>query len=87
MFTPSANTPIAVPRAAGSKRSAMIECEGGDEPASPLPTPMRASASWRKVCADPQSTVITLQTVVAATMMFRRLRRSASIAIGIPSVA
>jgi len=40
-----------VPRFSTGKRSEMIECEGGEEPASPTPTPMRASASWKKLPA------------------------------------
>ena len=87
MFIPSENTPMAVPRFSGGKRSEMIEWEGGVDPASPTPTPILANAICTKVCAHPHSMAITLQMVIAAVMMFRRLVRSASIAMGMPRVA
>jgi hypothetical protein len=41
----------------------------------------------RKLEAAPQSAVITDHNVIEATMILRRLQRSAAIAIGTPSVA
>ena len=65
----------------------MIEWLGGPDPASPTPTPIRASRSWVKFCASPHSAVIPLHNASAIAMRLRRLRRSASRATGSPSVA
>ncbi|MGV0035803.1 MAG: hypothetical protein ACNYPE_12895 [Candidatus Azotimanducaceae bacterium WSBS_2022_MAG_OTU7] len=67
--------------------SEIIKWDGGLEPASPMPTPILASASWKKLCAYPHITLMPLQMVIATVTTFRRLRRSASIAMGIPRVA
>ena len=79
--------PMAVPRVCVGNRSEMMECDGGVEPASPTPTPIRARASCRKLAAYPQATVMALQMVMAAVTMFRRWLRSANIAMGMPRVA
>ena len=65
----------------------MIEWLGGLDPASPTPTPIRASSNCVKFCASPHTAVITLHTVSAIAMMLIRLPRSASRATGMPSVA
>ena len=62
----------------------MIDCEAGVPPDSPMPTPMRASASVATLCAMPQNTVIALQNASATETMLRRLKRSARRAIGMP---
>src|SRR2546426_11139002 len=51
----------------------MIDCEAGVPPDSPMPTPMRASASVVTLCAMPQKTVIALQNASAAATMLRRV--------------
>ena len=63
----------------------MIDCEAGVPPDSPMPTPMRASASVVTLWAMPQKTVIALQNASATATMLRRLKRSARRAIGMPS--
>ena len=63
----------------------MIDCEAGVPADSPMPTPIRASASVATLCAMPQSTVIALQNASATATMLRRLRRSAARAMGMPS--
>ena len=60
---------------------------GGLDPASPTPTPMRASSSCVKFWARPQSAVIPLHRARATAMMFRRFDRSARAATGTPSAA
>ena len=52
----------------------MIDCEAGVPPDSPMPTPMRASASVVTLCAMPQKTVIALQNASAIATMLRRLK-------------
>ena len=49
--TPCEKIASAVPRYLSEKRSEMIECDGGFEPASPTPTPTRATTSCQKFCA------------------------------------
>ena len=65
----------------------MSEWEGGTQPASPMPTPNRASIMWRKFCARPHSTVMADQTAIARDTMVRRVPRSAQRAMGMPKVA
>ena len=65
----------------------MIEWLGGLDPASPIPTPIRASSRWVKFCARPHRAVIPLHTPSATEMMFTRFTLSASAATGMPSVA
>ncbi|MGY4453542.1 hypothetical protein ACVWZR_008202 [Bradyrhizobium sp. i1.3.1] len=67
------------------KRSATIDCEAGEPADSPMPTPMRASASEVTLEADPHSAVIALQNARATATMLRRLSRSATRAMGMPS--
>ena len=67
--------------------SEIIECAGGLQPASPMPTPTRAAARNAKLRAAPWSAVIRLHTNSAIAMMFRRTLPSANRAIGMPSVA
>ena len=63
----------------------MIDCEAGVPADSPMPTPIRASASIVTLCAMPHRTVIALQNANAIATMLRRLKRSATRAIGMPS--
>ena len=49
---------------------------------SPMPTPIRASASVVTLCAMPHKNVIALQNANAIATMLRRLSRSATRAIG-----
>ena len=65
----------------------MIEWLGGLDPASPIPTPIRASISCVKFCARPHAAVMPLQTARLIAMMLRRLVLSASRATGMPKVA
>ena len=64
----------------------MIELAGGVPPASPTPTPMRASMNCSEVRERPQSALIADQTTSEAARMLRRLERSASQEIGMPKV-
>jgi hypothetical protein len=64
-----------------------MEWDGGLPPASPMPTPIRASASCQKPAARPQNAVMTDHTVIEMTRIHLRLWRSASRAMGMPSVA
>ena len=84
---PVPNMAMAVERRSGGYRSAIIECDGGLEPASPTPTPMRSSNSWIKLVAAAHKAVIKLQRKTEKDIRLRRLLRSAHIAIGIPRVA
>ncbi|MCY1432648.1 hypothetical protein D9M71_486530 [compost metagenome] len=84
---PLANRPTALPRSLGGNRSAISDCAGGVEPASPTPTKMRASASCNALVAMPQSMVHSDQMNSEAATTLRRLERSASIATGIARVA
>ena len=65
----------------------MREWDGGLQPASPLPTPIRHSASVTMLLAAPDSAVITLHTAAEAAMMLTRDVRSARRAMGMPAVA
>ena len=65
----------------------MMEWLGGLDPASPIPTPIRASSKWMKFWARPQAAVIALQRASEIEMILTRFIRSASAATGIPSVA
>jgi hypothetical protein len=65
----------------------MIEWLGGEDPASPIPTPIRAISSWTKFCASPPAAVIALQIARLTATMFLRLARSANRATGMPRVA
>ena len=67
--------------------SAISECAGGVQPASPTPTPIRASSSWMKFCASPHSAVMADQIASAPPISQGRLvvARSENRAIGRPS--
>lgn len=54
-----------------------MECEGGPDPASPTPTPIRASAMVVKFVAAPLIAVNTDQTTAEAAMIRTRFERSA----------
>ncbi len=41
----------------------MIECDDGEQPASPTPTPIRAISRCQKFVASPDSAVMALHTV------------------------
>ena len=77
---------MALARSRGPNMSEMIECEGGLQPASPIPTPTRASSSWRKFCTKPLIAVMKLQMNRDRATMSRRLARSAQRAMGIPAI-
>ena len=86
-FTPVAKIAIAVPLSAGLKRSDIIECEGGFDPASPTPTPILNKSNCQNCSASPQNAVIRLQTDIEKVIRFLLLCLSAHIAIGIAKVA
>ena len=58
---------------------------GGVAPASPIPTPIRASARPVNPCARPHATVMMLQVAVLIAIKLRRTQRSASRARGNPA--
>jgi hypothetical protein len=62
-----------------------MDCEAGVPADSPMPTPILASARLVTLLAMPHRNVIALQNANATATMLRRLRRSATRAIGIPS--
>ena len=62
-----------------------MDCDAGVPADSPMPTPIRASARVATLCAMPQRNVIALQNANAMATMLRRLRRSATRAMGMPS--
>ena len=64
--------------------SAIMDCDAGVPPASPVPTPNRATMSWANVVAAPQAIVINDQIPIDTAISFRRLTRSAIIPSGIP---
>jgi hypothetical protein len=64
----------------------MIELAGGVPPASPTPTPMRASMNCQDVRERPHSALIADHATREAERMLRRLERSASQEIGMPKV-
>ena len=74
-------------RSCTGNRSEIIDCEAGMVPASPTPTPMRARNSCTKLATAPHAAVMTLKIEIHTTMMLRRLKRSASAAMGIPNTA
>ena len=80
-----AKMPSARGRSFLSKRSATSDCEAGVPADSPMPTPIRASASVATLYAMPQRKVIALQNANAIATMLRRLTRSARRAMGMPS--
>jgi hypothetical protein len=61
-----------------------MEKAAGERVASPMPTPMRASASVPKLLATLPQLVIRLQAITPAATKLRRLRRSAARPKGIP---
>ncbi len=64
----------------------MSEYAGATPPASPTPTPMRIKKSPPNEPARPHAALKPLQTTSATVMIQVRLARSASHAIGSPSV-
>src|SRR5256884_448980 len=80
----AANMLSAIRRRAGGKESEKIEIEGGGAPASPPPTPKRASTNCKEDKAKPQDTVNPDQRIREVATMLRRLERSASQAMGRP---
>ena len=65
----------------------MIEWLAGLDPASPIPTPIRAPSNCQKFIANPPAAVNPLQIASAIAMIRTRLPRSASHATGMPSPA
>ncbi len=67
--------------------SLMSEWAGGVQPASPTPTPIRASSNCQKFCATPHSAVIADHSARATAISLGRLvvGRSANRAMGMPS--
>ena len=63
----------------------MIEKAQGLAVASPMPTPMRAAASWPKFCAKPESAVIADQTERPIVIRRPRYHMSASRPSGMPN--
>ena len=63
----------------------MYECAGGLQPASPTPTPTRASASCVRLAAPAVRAVMPLQMKSASAMIVRRTPTSAQRAIGMPA--
>ena len=55
----------------------LIECAGGEPPASPIPTPTRAASRCQYCRANPEIAVMALHTAMASATMLRRLPRSA----------
>jgi len=53
--------------------SLISECAGGEQPASPTPTPILSSNSWAKFCAIPHNAVIADQIVSATPIIVARL--------------
>ena len=62
-----------------------MDCDAGVPADSPMPTPIRASASVATLPAMPHRNVMALQNAKAIATMLRRLSRSATRAIGMPS--
>lgn len=67
------NTDRARPRRFSGKLSPAIEYAPGERAASPIATPMRASASCVKLRATPHSIVMALQSATLAATIERRL--------------
>ena len=66
----------------------MIEWLGGLDPASPMPTPIRAREQLPEILvASPPTAVNPLHIASAIAMIRTRLLRSASRATGMPSPA
>ena len=63
----------------------MSELDGAVPQASPAPISSRTTANCQMPPINPVHAVITLQKASPAAMMLRRLARSASQAIGMPS--
>ena len=63
-----------------------LTLDAGVAPDSPTPTPIRASISCQELCTNPQASVISDRKNRDAATMLRRLRRSASIEIGMLTV-
>jgi len=62
-----------------------MDCDAGVPADSPMPTPILASASVATLCAMPHRNVIALQKAKARATILRRLSRSATRAMGMPS--
>lgn len=71
------NTPSAVERCCGPKRSEIIDIDAGGPPDSPAPTATRAANRCAKLFAKPQIPVMTLQNDRHTARMRLRLQRSA----------
>ena len=65
-------------RFSGGTLSVMSEGAAGVQPASPTPTPMRASSNCTKFCARPHPAVIADQMASAAAISRTRLVPSLS---------
>ncbi len=89
MGMPSPKKAMPPARFSGGRLSAIRAWAVGVQPASPTPTPMRASSNCQKFCATPHSAVITDHTATNTAIIRLRLLRplSATRAIGTPSVA
>ena len=64
-----------------------MEWAAGLQPASPMPTPMRAAANCQKFMAKPDRAVMPLHTARDKPIRLRRFQRSAISARGMPNVA
>ena len=76
---------IAPGRFDGLYKSEIIECAAGLQPASPTPTPTRASASSQKFCAAPDNAVMTLHSAGDIEKTLLRAERSTSRPSGTPA--
>ncbi len=75
----------AATRSVRGNTSAMMDCEAGVPPASPMPTPIRASSNWPNDPANPHTAVIADHIAVqTANIRARRAVRSANIPSGSP---
>ena len=86
MGMPRPKKAMAEPRFSGGTVSPMREWEAGVQPASPMPTPMRARSSCQKFMARPQRTVMPDQMAREPETIPTRfdLGLSAHRAIGMP---
>ncbi len=74
----------APPRRSLGKESAIMENAQGLSVASPMPTPIRAAASSKKLRATLLSEVIRLHSTRPTATRLRRLKRSANAPMGRP---
>jgi hypothetical protein len=70
---PNEYTPSALARFSFGYRSEIIECDGGDPPASPMPTPVLAISMLVKLFAMPVNAVNKLQKKTEILIIFIRL--------------